>query len=62
MQGLSHLLLDPQDPRNISLASNLAGLGSAMETIDRQPGGALLFIKSATPPKTGQSQPEQSTP
>lgn len=44
MRGISYLLLDPQQDKNILLARNLSHLGGAIETIAIEPEGVLLKI------------------
>jgi len=46
IQGVTHLIFDPRDPANKSLAENLAAVSGATETLALQEGGAILRIKN----------------
>ena len=53
MKSITHLLFDPQLPRNKLLAGNLAALGGGeVETQALQPGGVLLHFRTLTPAQT----------
>ena len=53
MKSITHLLFDPQSPRNQLLARNLAALGgSEVETQALQPGGVLLHFRTLAPVQT----------
>lgn len=58
IQGVTHLIFDPRDPANKSLAENLAAVSGATETLALQEGGAILRIKdtaaATTPPPPAQ--------
>ncbi|MCC6207087.1 MAG: hypothetical protein IT488_02890 [Gammaproteobacteria bacterium] len=46
IRGVTHLIFDPYDPANKSLAENLAAVSGATETLALQEGGAILKIKN----------------
>lgn len=52
IRGVTHLVFDPFDPANKSLADNLAGISGNTETLALEEGGAILLIKetSKSPP------------
>lgn len=45
IRGVTHLIFDPRDPANKSLAENLAGVSGATETLALQEGGAILRLR-----------------
>lgn len=45
--GVTHLLFDPFNPANKSLADNLAGISGSTETLALEEGGAVLRMRSA---------------
>lgn len=47
IKGVTHLVFDPFDPANKSLADNLAGISGETETLALQEGGAILRIRDA---------------
>ena len=55
LKGISHLILVPNDNKNLGLVQNLAYLGADIVTESLQPGGAILRVKApvVTAPKSG---------
>jgi hypothetical protein len=49
LQNINFLILAPTDPKNLSLASNLARLSNDVATQSLQAGGVILAVKPAKP-------------
>lgn len=50
LRGIDYLIFDPRDPKNISLARNLATMDAGkVETVALQQGGVIVAIKSVLP-------------
>jgi hypothetical protein len=47
IRGVTHLIFDPYDPANKSLADNLATVSGSTETVALQDGGAILLIRDS---------------
>lgn len=53
MHGVSFVLFDPKSPANRDLARNFASLGSRVETLSLQEGGAILRLRDNTAKQEG---------
>lgn len=50
LRGVNYLIFDPRDPKNISLARNLATMDAGkVETVALQQGGVIVAIKNSVP-------------
>jgi hypothetical protein len=59
LRGISYLLLDPKETKNLALTRNLSLLGSTVETVSLQRGGVLLHVTSSD--STAQTRPAKQS-
>lgn len=45
-QGLTHIIFDHTDPKNIALARQIARLSANMPTLTREPGGVIIEVRT----------------